>query len=237
MVSREAIDLISRILQEREFRLCSDKYQANDVLDGRPVSPRFLCSIDLRYRSITASYVYPDDATDIKAHPFFRGIPWNELHLIQPPTFPRVRGWDDTRYFGDLKSSAKVDGALDEGNSETAEEDVHPVKNTATKKTPHHHSPKSSPTKAPAPDEIPGSAAGPDSQQAAEAEKKKKKKDRPRDKILRDRQLGPTALEIRKKGAFLGYTWRRPKGPVMALSSERGRQPFVRAELVSLYTP
>lgn len=236
MVSREAIDLISRILQEREYRLCSAKYQANDLLAGRPVSTQFLYPIDPRYISVTSSYVYPEDATDIKAHPFFRGVPWNELHLIQPPMIPRVRGWEDTRYFADLKSGADVDGARDEGDSQRSDKDAATDKSLAPKKTLEHGSQKPTPTKRTAPCEVPGPAVDADTQRTAESEKKKKR-ERPRDKILRDKQLGPTALEIRKKGAFLGYTYRRPKGPAMALSSERGRQPFVRAELVGLYTP
>lgn len=235
MVSREAIDLISRILQEREYRLCSDKYQANDFLAGRPVSTHFLCSLDPHCMSLTPSYVYPDDATDIKAHPFFRGIPWNELHLIQAPMIPRVRGWEDTRYFGDLKSAANGDGAPDDANSERGEKDLDADGKLATKNIPDDRSPEPAAPKTPAPGEAIGSAPEPGSQQAAEAEKQKKK-DRPRDKILRDKQLGPIALEIRKRGAFLGYTYRRPKGPAMALSSERGRQPFVRAELDALHT-
>lgn len=32
---------------------------------------------------------------------------------------------------------------------------------------------------------------------------------RPRDKLLRDRETAPKVLELRKKGAFLGYTYRR----------------------------
>lgn len=235
MVSREAIDLISRILQEREYRLCSDKYHANDLLAGRPVSTHFLYSLDRRCTSVKASYVYPDDATDIKAHPFFRGIPWNELHLIQPPMIPRVRGWEDTRYFGGLKSLANGDVAPDDANPERGENDLDADGNLATKKTPGNRSPEPAARKTPAPGEAIRSAAEPNLEGAAEAEKKKKK-DRPRDKILRDKQLGPTALEIRKRGAFLGYTYRRPKGPAMALSSERGRHPFVRAELAEIYT-
>lgn len=37
----------------------------------------------------------------------------------------------------------------------------------------------------------------------------KKEKKRPRDKLLRDRETAPKVLELRKKGAFLGYTYKR----------------------------
>ena len=38
-----------------------------------------------------------------------------------------------------------------------------------------------------------------------------KERKRPRDKVLRDPEVGRKALELRKKGAFVGYTWRRPR--------------------------
>jgi protein-serine/threonine kinase len=42
----------------------------------------------------------------------------------------------------------------------------------------------------------------------------RKEKKRPRDRLLRDRDIAPKVLELRKKGAFLGYTYRRyrPRG-------------------------
>ncbi|KAK4498546.1 hypothetical protein PRZ48_011204 [Zasmidium cellare] len=39
----------------------------------------------------------------------------------------------------------------------------------------------------------------------------KKEKKRPRDRMLRDPEVGRRVLELRKKGAFFGYTYRRPK--------------------------
>jgi protein-serine/threonine kinase len=55
----------------------------------------------------------------------------------------------------------------------------------------------------------------------------RKDKKRPRDKALRDSLVGRTVLEIRKRGAFIGYTYRRPNfslpeletlmGPVVSL--------------------
>jgi hypothetical protein len=53
--------------------------------------------------------------------------------------------------------------------------------------------------------------------------RKHKEKKRARDKILRDAVAGPTALDIRTKGAFVGYTWRRPKSVRDVLEIERGR--------------
>lgn len=39
------------------------------------------------------------DAEDIRAHKWFRNIPWDRLHEIQPPFVPRLTGQEDTRYF------------------------------------------------------------------------------------------------------------------------------------------
>lgn len=36
-----------------------------------------------------------------------------------------------------------------------------------------------------------------------------KERKRPRDRLLRDKDLAPKVLELRKRGAFLGYTYRR----------------------------
>jgi hypothetical protein len=49
----------------------------------------------------------------------------------------------------------------------------------------------------------------------------KKDKKRPRDKILRDPEVGRTVLEIRKKGAFIGYTYRRPRFSLPELETKR----------------
>jgi hypothetical protein len=47
-----------------------------------------------------------------------------------------------------------------------------------------------------------------------------KEKKRPRDRLLRDREIAPKVLELRKQGAFLGYTYRRyrPQRNSMSLS-------------------
>lgn len=231
-MSQEAINLISRILQERHYRLCAQEYQANDVLSGRPVTAQFLYSMDSRYRSITSYFVYPNDASDIKAHPFFRGIRWNELHMTQPPLIPRVRNWEDTRYFDDWKGIANIEEASP--NSDLEEDD-----------TDHDEKPDSAapgrPQSQPRPTlEPPTTGTAPpmrteaSAKKAQEAEKRREKK-RPRDKILRDKKIGKTALEIRKRGAFLGYTYRRPKGLTVALKTERRCQSFSGRDLAELY--
>ena len=53
--------------------------------------------------------------------------------------------------------------------------------------------------------------------------RRKKEKKRPRDKLLRDPQIGRTVLEIRKKGAFMGYTYRRPRFTLAELDDRMAR--------------
>lgn len=187
--------------------------------------------MDSRYTHVCSYYVYPDDATDIKAHPFFKGIPWNELHLVQPPMIPRVTGWEDTRYFADMNSAANANAAPIDCDHEANEDNIAAGPEAMMENTSDERATKP----ASSPGELPGGTAEPRTLQAAEAEKKKSK-DRPRDKILRDEECGWTALEIRKRGSFLGYTYRRPKCPAMALNSGRGRRSFIRAELADLYS-
>ncbi|OQE84944.1 hypothetical protein PENNAL_c0025G03021 [Penicillium nalgiovense] len=227
LVSQEAMDLITRILQEREYRLCSPKYQANDILNGRPVSTQMLYSMDARYRNIASYYVYPNDAADLKIHPFFRGIRWQELHMCQPPMVPRVRSWEDTRYFDDWKlASNEIEDAA---SSDSVDPGQDPDAITPGNQ---EMSPAEDAVKPPVAETTPRAAQ----EQAKDAEKKKQKK-RPRDKILRDRQMSNTVLDIRKKGAFLGYTYRRPSDVSLAFSTGRGRQPYTRGQLTGLYAP
>lgn len=227
VVPWEAIDLIHRILQERELRLCSQKYRANDILTGRPASANFLYTMDSQYKNIASYFVYPNDAADIKAHPFFRGIRWNELHLTQAPMIPKVKNWEDTRYFDDWRSIGDIDEASNHSDSEDTDQDLSEPREPGVEQEN-------------GPQNLDPHPEQPDLGIALAAEKhhdvdKQKEKKRPRDKILRDKKAGRTALEIRKRGAFLGYTWRRPRGPAMALGTDRGRQLPPRGHLGDLY--
>ena len=74
--------------------------------------------------NIPSYYVYANDAADIKAHPFFRGTRWSELHLAQPPLVPRVKGWEDSRYFDGWKGPGNIDEASDDSDTPEADEDL-----------------------------------------------------------------------------------------------------------------
>lgn len=49
----------------------------------------------------TGRFVFPYDAEDLKAHRWFKGVPWERLHELDPPFVPMIRSPDDTQYFND----------------------------------------------------------------------------------------------------------------------------------------
>lgn len=146
---------------------------------------------------------------------------------------PRVKGWEDTRYFEDWKSSDHAEELTTGSENEESDEKT-------------NQNPDVSNTEGSTPAQIqplldhPVSdidAIGPvkaDPQKTPVTGKKKARK-RARDKILRDKKVGKRALEIRKNSIFLGYTYRRPKGPTLALIQDRGRQKLGRNQMVELY--
>ena len=69
-------------------------------------------------KGIAGCYVFPNDAEDIKAHKWFKGVPWSRLHEISPPFVPNIQSSDDTHYFMD------EDEVSDWGDSKTSEPSV-----------------------------------------------------------------------------------------------------------------
>ncbi|KAK8151426.1 kinase-like domain-containing protein, partial [Phyllosticta citrichinensis] len=205
-VSYTAMSLIKSLLVDKEDRLSAPEYRQNDSAMGGSGGDN--SSSDAR----TRSFVYADDARDIKSHPFFHGIRWAQLHQLRPPFVPRIRrGQDLTKYFDDehqiLGSSADVD--VDDANSSrsSAAEAAAKVDNTAAAAA------------AAGNNDCVGLMSGVEYQAGplnavlskSLGKRKVKEKKRPRDKLLRDPYLKAQVLEARKKGAFIGYTYRRPK--------------------------
>ncbi|EAW06687.1 serine/threonine-protein kinase [Aspergillus clavatus NRRL 1] len=224
MVSAEAIDLINRLLQDREFRLCSRQYRVrNDPLPLPPGSRHLFHSHRNRSRNYQGSYVYPNDAEEIKAHPFFLGIDWASHHLTQPPFIPKVDGWEDTRYFDDNgmtgldQDDVSISSDANQGQDEPEGNDLHEP-DPEEEKVQHE-----------------GNRDGKKEKKDKLGRKEKNRKKRPRDKILRDPRVSKVVLDIRKRGAFPGYTYRRPKAVALALAPERGRSIFSRGQLSELY--
>jgi len=177
------------------------------------------------------------------------------MHLRRPPYIPRVKGWEDTKYFQEEEPISDIDTAtsVDE-NAPVADIDngPQPSNSKATQLSQHHHEgqhivpsaglklPPKQDTPMPDTDhsaddglrnplvqprvietpttgatlvEIGGHLEGQPKTVAVENLKpklRKKERKRPRDIILRDPIVGPSALEARKLGAFLGYEYRQP---------------------------
>ncbi|KAL2854441.1 hypothetical protein BJY01DRAFT_243578 [Aspergillus pseudoustus] len=219
LVSAEAIDLINALLQEKEFRLSSNKYKANDALSSRP-SKCFFYKPDPSCQNYQGLFVYPNDAADIRSHAFFRGINWEDIHRMSPPFIPKVRGWEDTRYFEDGDYPSDHDDETTDSDIDHAKDDKGPNAGDCKQ----DNEPASTHPLVIDGSKDPGSPVA----------KKHKEQRRPRDKILRDKRLRKTVFEMRKKGAFLGYTYRRPKDVILALTPDRGRPFISRGQLSEL---
>lgn len=117
--SIQALDLMMLILVEKEKRLCTRQYELNDftkkLVGGRLVR----CTADKDHQNYEGYFVYPDDAADIKRHAFFKDIDWETVHLRRPPYQPRVKDWEDTRYFEEEDPISDIDTATtrDEGSA------------------------------------------------------------------------------------------------------------------------
>lgn len=89
MVSDKCKDLIYRLIQYKELRLCSRHYLIKDrgqMKTGQPVD-------------CFGRFVFPNDAEDIKAHLWFRHFPWDRIHTVSPPFVPNLSSMEDTHYF------------------------------------------------------------------------------------------------------------------------------------------
>ncbi|OAG03744.1 kinase-like protein [Paraphaeosphaeria sporulosa] len=192
-VSRHAIDLMMHLLDERPDRLSAKRYRENDWL----LRDRGLGQRRVRNLNCSAHIVFPNDAEDIKHHAFFRTIQWQNLHLTRPPFVPRVHGSQPiTKYFDDEADIMSASDHLDSSSYDHVPEDggvVLSEREVGEVDGGSNVLPPESPTK------------------ASKKVPKRKEKKRPRDKLLRDPQVGRTVLELRKRGAFVGYTYRRPR--------------------------
>lgn len=168
-----------------------------------------------QHRDHTGHYVYPDDAEDIKTHRWFKDIQWDRMHLTTPPFVPNIQSVDDTHYFDEEEPIS--DFSL---SSPDVEPNVKEIESTLARFHPQVRALAL------------GFISRPyDSTRLRKIEKDiealnmsdewteylkvfvrhygRKEKKRPRDRLLRDKEMAATVMELRKKGAFLGYTYRR----------------------------
>lgn len=199
------MNLMKCLLQEKELRLSCEKYTLNDFqFVKRPASR-------------PDQFVYANDASDIKAHPFFHDVPWSRLHIMKPPFVPKIRSLEDTRYFDEEEPVSDMEEASSSYSDNQEDQAAQP---TIQKPTPRERAPElewnANRVKIGRPD-----SRMKDQENQADNGKQSREHKRPRDKILRDPEVGKQVLEIRKRGAFLGYSWHRP--PVMETEDTRGR--------------
>lgn len=209
-LSNEVRDLIWHLLQEPGSRICSTKYRRNEcMIDAHGRHP-----LDKDSRDYIGRHVYSNDAEDIKRHMFFAGIPWSSMHKMRPPFVPRVRRQDSTKYFD------SEDEILGSDYLEAKDVSTKAAK-AAADATAFLADEPARANDARVADELDGlplqnRTAFHDKEKAADMAKeqalqKGKQKKRPRDRLLRDPKTARDVMDARKKGAFLGYTYRRPK--------------------------
>ncbi|KAK3397956.1 kinase-like protein [Sordaria brevicollis] len=286
-VSARCQDLIASLIIDRENRLCSKRYRFKDLMNvslttpsthaggtGGPSTGTSAHGYRRRQQQpeaaipqdFTGRYVFPYDAEDIKAHKWFRGVPWERLHEIDPPYVPHLRGPADTHYFDDEDSISDWSDSSEESEPEDpspssfgspANSGPYGSSSPISPNTPsmlgslkdlsisNHHPNPTAKTTSGARQALHGfgrdvqkwalaAIAVPydrnrlhhlDSQidekfvgmgsEAREILKQfvrvygKKDRKRPRDKLLRDKNTKAVVMDVRKRTAFLGYTWRR----------------------------
>lgn len=196
--------MIRSIIQEKDSRLCSKRYTYRASASG-----------SRQNQDYSGRYVYPHDAEDIKTHKWFRDIQWDRLHAMVPPFVPNIKSLDDTHYFdeedpiSDFSESVNTPPATADEISDALKPFNREIQILAKGfiDRPHDSARFKKVER-----EIDGFMMGEEQKDYLKAFVKhygRKERKRPRDRLLRDKDTAPKVLELRKKGAFLGYTYRR----------------------------
>ncbi|KAI3401653.1 hypothetical protein diail_9317 [Diaporthe ilicicola] len=116
LVSGRCQQLIASLIQDAATRLCSQRYQYKDTQQR---SQSASSSGSRTNQDFTDHFVFPYDAKDIKAHKWFKGVPWERLHELDPPFVPLLRSTDDTQYFDEEERITDLSDSDDEDEDET----------------------------------------------------------------------------------------------------------------------
>lgn len=208
IVSDRCKDLIYRLIQDKEDRLCSKRYQMKDrgQLNG------------MRSTDFSGRYVFPDDAEDIKAHRWFKNIPWDRLSTLTPPFIPHISSAEDTHYF-DESEPIEDWSESSPSNPGISPEEVKNVLCDFRSSVQHKAieliaTPYDSARLRKIDEDINSNAhkLAPEEMEVLKHFVRlygRKDRKRPRDLLLRDKDTREIVMDIRKKTAFIGYTWRR----------------------------
>lgn len=231
-MSRRCQDLIRSIIQEKDDRLCSKRYKLKEKQ-----------TTGSRNQDIAGHYVFPDDAEDIKSHKWFKDIQWDRLHTLLPPFIPDIKSTEDTHYFDEEEPISDFSESTSQPPA-TIEDITDALKPFAPEIQILAAGYVAKPTDSIKIRKIEREI---DSFNVCDEQKDylkgfvrhygRKEKKRPRDRCLRDRDIASKVLELRKKGAFLGYTYRRIRytksgsGTVRRADSMRKKTVWHRARL------
>ncbi|OTA92056.1 hypothetical protein M434DRAFT_45196, partial [Hypoxylon sp. CO27-5] len=219
VVSRRCMDLIVNLICEKEMRLSSRRYRYRDI--NPDPSPIGRGRHRRGYQDWTGRAVYPHDGEDIKAHKWFRDIPWDRLQYISPPFVPQLSGCEDTHYFDEEEPISDWSESVPETSSEIEDLALNPL--IAGTMFPRHvrgvigqfvSVPYDSAKLKRMDHEIDAMAPNTELCDAMKAFVRafgRRERKRPRDRLLRDRNTKGPVLEVRKQTAFMGYTYRRIK--------------------------
>ncbi|CAI0650659.1 unnamed protein product [Colletotrichum noveboracense] len=228
-VSDACKDLINRLLLEKHHRLSSPQYRDQEGL-------------------IRRQYVFPNDGSDIKRHPWFRGIKWSELRERTPQWLPLIRGDLDTRYFeedepisdwSESSSSGGQDGV--DGNEAIPDRiwlklrrslaacdyrEEHVVFVMKAIKQPYDSTRLKQIDRDI--DECFSRLSYDGKNGLKEYVRKygQKERKRPRDMLLRDPDTKDEVMQLRKQTAFLGYSWRKPRSRLRPAPAQYDAEPY-----------
>lgn len=201
------------MLREKETRLCSKRYSQPLPLASRNSGSSTGSSV--KHKDYAGRYVFPNDAEDIKNHKWFKDVDWDHIHLMQPPFVPNIKSVDDTHYFdeedpiSDFSESVVPFEPTIEDIADALKPFNREIQILAAEFIERPH------------DSLRLRKFDKDVDRYNVNEEQKeylksfarnygrKERKRPRDRLLRDKETAPKVLELRKRGAFLGYTYRR----------------------------
>lgn len=206
VVSDKCRELMYYLIRDKEHRLSSKLYAMKDLEEqGVGITTDLL-----------RHHVFPQDGEDIRAHKWFKQIPWDRMHTLEPPFVPDITSFDDTQYFNESEpikewSDSSPSAGLTANEVKSVLEGFRPAVQTMGMQL--VAKPYDSTSLRKLDEQI-------DAQTDITSGEKRilkqfmrlygrKQRKRPRDLLLRDDKFKKIVMDTRKASAFIGYTWRR----------------------------